>query len=125
MMSGWNASLPAGTGVCVVKTLEAETSSSACLEGQFFFIHQHADALDGEERGVAFVHVADRRLVAERGQRPHAADAQQHFLPYAHVLIAAVEPCRDLAILGPVRRHVGVHQVQQRCARPAPSRCTP
>ena len=40
---------------------------------------------------MALVHVEDARLDAERGQRPHAADAEQELLPDAVLAVAAVE----------------------------------
>ena len=52
--------MPAGTGVCVVKTLVAITCWRASSKLSFAVLQQRADALQRQERGVAFVHVADR-----------------------------------------------------------------
>ncbi len=54
-------------------------------------LDERAQPLDREERRVALVHVEDARLDTERGQRPHAADAEQELLPDAVLAVAAVE----------------------------------
>ena len=53
-----NASWPAGTGVCVVKTVVRRTSSSADVERRAL-VDELADALQHDERGVSFVQVPD------------------------------------------------------------------
>ena len=93
--SGSNASLPAGTGVWVVKTVEARTSSSASARSAWPSAMQRPQALERQERRVALVHVEDRRREADRGQRAHAADAQQDLLPDARLAVAAVERAGD------------------------------
>ena len=45
-------------------------------------------------------------------QGPHAADAQHHLLADSHVVVAPVQPSRDLPILGAVLRDVGIEQIQ-------------
>ena len=67
-----NASWPAGTGVCVVKTVVRRTSSSAVVE-RVAALEQIADALQHDERRVAFVEVPDRR----RRARARAARARR------------------------------------------------
>ena len=61
---------------------------------------------------MALVHVANGRRLAHGPQGPHAADAQHHLLADSHVVVAAVQPGRDLPILGAVLRDVGVEQIQ-------------
>ena len=56
-------------------------------------------------------------------RRPDAADAQHHFLPDAHVVIAAVEPGGDLAIVGAVLRNVACRAGRAARGRPGSARC--
>ena len=110
---GAKTSLPAGTGVCVVKQVPAATASRAVAKSSLCSSIMHADAFQAAKRRVPFVHVADGRRLAEGPQGPDAADAQDHFLADAHVVIAAVEPGGDLPIVGVVLRDVGVEQIQR------------
>ena len=110
------ASLPAGTGVWVVNSALARTAHSAASNGSPSSSHQLAHALELEERGMPFVHVPDRRLQTQRPQHPHPADAQHHLLRDAHLLVAAVQPGRQLPIGGRVLLDVGVHQVERDAA---------
>jgi hypothetical protein len=66
--------------------------------------------LDAEERGVAFVHVPGGRRDPERAQRAHAADAEDHLLLDAGVVVPAVELVGDRAVRLRVLREVGVEQ---------------
>ncbi|CAB4930173.1 unannotated protein [freshwater metagenome] len=73
------------------------------------------DALDAEEAGVALVHVEDlwRRSAGDAGEhadRPHAADAEEHFLLQAVLAAAAVQSVGDLALGGRVLLDVGVEE---------------
>ena len=77
--------------------------------------HPLAHELERGERAVALVQVQDAGRDAQRRQRAHAADAEQQLLPDADALVAAVEPRRQLAILGLVAVDVRVEQ-QQRVA---------
>src|SRR4029077_3034705 len=43
-------------------------------------LHQMACALDAQETGVAFVHVAEHRLLAHRDERTISADPKHHEL---------------------------------------------
>ena len=61
---------------------------------------------------MAFIHVADGRLVAEGREGFHAADAQKDFLADAHVLIAAVESGGDFAVFGTIGRDIGIQQIE-------------
>ncbi len=83
------------------------------FEGELFFLHQDADAFDGKEGGMAFVHMTDGGLVAEGGEGTHAADAEEDLLADAHVLVTAVEACGDFAVFGAVGGDIGVHQVHK------------
>ena len=78
--------------------------------------HQLTAELQHEEGRVALVHVPDIRLVAKAPQGAHTADAQHQLLRDAHLLVAAVEPRRELAILGAIRVDVGVHQEERHAA---------
>ena len=61
---------------------------------------------------MAFVHVKNFRVDAERAERFHAADAEHHFLAHPHFEIAAVELRRDQTILGAVFRRIGIEQIK-------------
>ncbi len=76
------------------------------------FAHQHAHALEHEERGVTFVDVPCRGLDAHRRQRARATHTEHDLLLDARVAVAAVEAMRRGAILGAVRFEVGVEKVQ-------------
>ena len=120
----WNgkASWPAGTGVCVVNTVLCAHRLERVVE-RLALLDVLADALQRDERGVAFVQVPHRRLDAQRAQRPHAADAEDDFLLDARLAIAAVEARRQLAVPGRVLVEVGVEQEQAHVADPhAPHR---
>ena len=75
-----------------------------------------ADALQDDERGVAFVEVIDRRVDAHRLEHAHAADAEDDLLLDARLAVAAVEARRQLAIPRRVLLEVGVEQVQLHAA---------
>ena len=79
-----------------------------------------ADALQRDERRVAFVQVPHRGRDAQRAQRAHAADAEDHLLLDAHLAIAAVEARRELAIPRRVLREIGVEQEQAHAPEPNP-----
>ena len=51
--------------------------------------------------------------LTEGPQGADAADAQDHFLPDAHVVVAAVEAVGDLAVFGAVLRDIGVEQIKR------------
>ena len=59
-------------------------------EIQVVFFHLQADALEAAECGVAFVHMANRRRLAQGAERADTADPQHHFLPDAGVVVAPV-----------------------------------
>src|SRR5258708_2072334 len=71
--------------------------------------HQDVDAFEGEEGGMAFVHVIDGRSDAHDAERAEAADAEDDLLPDASVGIAAVKLVGDVAHLRiGVLREVGI-----------------
>ena len=65
---------------------------------------------DGEQRGVALVHVADFGLHAEGVQQGDAAEAEDGLLAEAVVGVAAVEVVGEAAVPGVVAFDVGVEQ---------------
>ena len=77
---GSKISLPAGTGVCVVKTVDARSRAMRVVARELLLLDELAQPLELEERGVPLVHVEDRRLDAERAQRPDAAEAEHELL---------------------------------------------
>ena len=81
-------SLPAGTGVWVVKTVERLDVRDRVV-GRHAVLDERADALDREEGGVALVHVEDVRVDAERLERADAANAEQQLLADAVLAVAA------------------------------------
>ena len=92
--SGSNTSFPAGTGVCVVKTVDARSRSSASRGRQPLLLDELAHALELEKGRVPLVQVEDRRIEAEPAQHAHAADAEHELLAQPVLAVAAVERCR-------------------------------
>ena len=82
-------------------------------EGDVALVHQQADALQRQEGGMPFVHVADIGDDPQGAQGADAADAQQDLLDHAHLLVADVELGGDQAVLGRVGLQVGVQQVER------------
>ena len=68
MSSRGKRSMPAGTGVCVVKTVPARETSSAVSKssGALVADGELADPLEAEEAGVALVGVEHLRRRARR-----------------------------------------------------------
>src|SRR5450432_3048448 len=70
------------------------------------------EKFEGQEGGVAFVHVITRqRIVAEGAKHAHATDTQNYFLTQAIVRIAAVEAASERAIHVGVGGQVGVQKI--------------
>ena len=116
-ISTGNRSIPAGTGVCVVNTVDDRTTVSAVSKSSPASI-EFADAFDAEKSRVAFVHVEHlgRRQplhLDERADRAHPADACQNLLLDPVFLVAAVEPVGDTAKIVVVLRDVGIQQQQR------------
>ena len=83
------------------------------LEGELVFLDEAAHALDGQKRGMAFVHVPDRGLQIQPVQRAQAADSQDNLLPDARKIVAAIKLIGDLAMFDAlVFRNVGVQQIE-------------
>ena len=104
--------MPAGTEVCVVKTLLARvaTCASSKLKPSG---HQDPNALQREECRVPLIHVIYRGLQPQQLQRAETADAQHDLLADALVLIAGVELAGDIAMRGiGVLRDVGIQQIE-------------
>ena len=117
-----NASWPAGTGVCVVNTVERRTSSSASSNDRPCSI---ISRMRCRATNAAWPSLRCHTVGAMpmRAQRAHAADAENDFLLDARFAIAAVEPRRQLAIPRRVFREVGVEQEQPHAPEPhAPHR---
>ena len=87
------------------------------VETQTLVRHQNANAFDGQERRVAFVHVIDGGVESQGFEGAQAADAEDDFLANALVIVAAVELVGDLAMLADgVLRDVAVEQVELHAA---------
>src|SRR5512132_363336 len=76
-------------------------------------LYQLAGQLKHQEGRVALVHMPDGRVESHLSQRADAANAQHNLLRDAHLLVAAVEPRRQLAILWAIGVDVGIHQEQR------------
>ncbi len=109
--------MPAGTGVCVVKTVPPRTACSASAKDS------PCDSVSSRirsialEAGVTLVGVEHLGLrgageLAVRPQRAHPADTQQHLLAQPVVLAAAVEPVGDHPLGRGVLLDVAVQQQQ-------------
>ena len=77
--------------------------------------HPHA-----RERRVPLVEMDDRRPLAERLERHHAADTKQHLLLHAKLRFALVEAFGQLPIRKRVLREIRVEKQQARAADPLP-----
>jgi hypothetical protein len=53
-----------------------------------------------KKSGVAFVHMVNRGLQANRLQRSVAADSKQNLLPDSHLVVAAVQLVGQIALFG-------------------------
>ena len=112
MSAGAYASFPAATGVWVVNTTRARTSVERALE-RLATPERLARELERGEGGVTLVQVVERGPDAERGERAHAADAEERVLHEPVFAVADVELRGDEPVDGRVRGHVGVEQVQR------------
>ncbi len=101
----------------MVKTLLAREACSASSKLKTVIRHQNANALDGQECGMPFVHVIDGGAEAQRLERAQAADAEHDLLVNALVIVAAVELIGDLAMLRRgVLRDVAIEQIELHAA---------
>ena len=119
-MSSAKWSWPAGTAVCVVKTVLTATASSAAREVEA--LPSSCSRMRSSTRNAAWpslmCHTVGCRPTAR--ERAHAADAEHDLLLDARGAVAAVEPVRDVAVARAVVLEVGVEQVERtrgrRCA---------
>ena len=110
-----NASCPAGTGVCVVNTVERFTSSSASSNERPCSIISRMRCSATNAAWPSFrCHTVG--VMPSARKRADAADAEDDFLLDAGLAIAAVEARRQLAIPRRVFREVGVEQEQPHAA---------
>lgn len=79
-------------------------------------VHQVADALDADERGMSLVAVEHVVLDAQCAQCADTADPEQDFLLEAVLPVAAVEVVGDLAVFLEVGLEIRVEQVEIRAA---------
>ena len=101
--------------MCVVKTICAATRRSASSASMPSVAMRWRTSSSAANALWPSFRCSDAGRDAQRGERPHAADAEQQLLADADALVAAVEPRRQLAILGLVAVDVRVEQ-QQRVA---------
>ena len=72
--------------------------------------------LQAAERRVAFIHVPHCRIVAQRAQRAHAADAQNDLLLQAAFQIAVVQARGEFPIGRRIALDIGIDQEQRHAA---------
>ena len=83
------------------------------VEIELLVAHIEPDLFQGEEGGVAFIHMEHGGLESHGLQSARAADTEDDFLADPGVHVAAVEGIGDVAILGQyVVGDIGVQQVQ-------------
>ena len=70
------------------------------LEHEAFFVHARANGLEDGEDTVAFVEMQDSRCDSHCPKRTEPADAEQQLLADANASVTAIEPRRELAVLG-------------------------
>src|ERR1700722_15498257 len=75
-------------------------------------LHVLADSFQGEERGVAFVHMIDLRMDAKGVQGPDSAYAEDNLLPNSHLQIAAIKLFGDRAIFRRILLDIRIKQVK-------------
>ncbi len=80
------------------------------------FMHEMTGSLDHQQRGVAFIQMADLDVQSERVDQPPSAHAENDFLQQANLRVAAVQRGRQSAVRRCVERIVAVEQIQGRPA---------
>ena len=108
MSSTGKRSMPAGTGVCVVKTQPRTVSTASERQA---LADELAERAPAEEAGVPLVRVEDLRLEA-RLQGPDAADAEEDLLADAVLGVAAVEPVGHQPAVRGVPVDVAVQEIE-------------
>ena len=81
-------------------------------EGEPPLLHEQADTLKDEERGMPLVHMIHGGPDAEGAHELDPAHAEQNFLTEAAIPVSLVQPGGDLAIVGGIAGRVGVQQIQ-------------
>ncbi len=118
--SAGNRSMPAGTGVWVVKTVPARVSSSASSKPRPRSMYSRIRSTPRKPACPSLVWKTSGSAVPGGGavgpHRPHPADAEQQFLAQPVLGAAAVQPVGHLAQGGLVLLHVGVQQQQRHAA---------
>ena len=66
---------------------------------------------NGQQRGMALVHVIHGGLVFERAQQARATNAEDGFLAQAIIGVAAVELIGDVAVLRVVLLQIGIEEI--------------
>ena len=114
--STWSAgyvSLPAGTGVCVVKIGPSRDGVESRRRARRRWARAASSDMNAAWPSLRW---SEARLDPHRGERAHAADAEQDVLREPRVGLADVEPRRDPAGGEVVLRALGVEQVERHAA---------
>ena len=82
------------------------------IEIQLLLDDVASDALEREKGRVAFVHVEDFGVDAERAERFDATDAKHDLLAHSHLEIAAIKLRGNETILRAVFRRIGIEQIK-------------
>ena len=106
-------SLPAGTGVWVVKTSRSTTSAQRLVPPRARRRAARCSSSNAASAGWPSFRCYDRRIDAERGQRARAAHAEHGVLREPDRAAALVEARRDPAPDDRVLRTVGVEQEER------------
>src|SRR5439155_324914 len=84
--------------------------------------HELAHPFDEHEGGVPFVRVPGGRVVSQRPERPHAADAQNPLLPQSQVGPTGVQPMTQPTVRWVILLEVRVEQKNRHAAHHDPPR---
>jgi len=87
-------------------------SLARLIEGEGVSEAEQASAFEGQEGGMAFVHVADGGFDTECGERADASDTEDDFLADAHVMVAEIETAGDVAVVVGVFGEVGIEEIE-------------
>ena len=82
------------------------------VEAHAVVFHPRTDGFQRSETTMPFVEMIHAGRDAQRPQGADAAHAGHQFLADARAVVAAIQPCRQFAILGTVAGYVAVQQVQ-------------
>lgn len=84
-----------------------------CVKRKAVFLHEQADAFQGCEGRVSFVHVVDGGIEFQGFDGPGSANSQEDLLPDARFGVATIELVGDAPVFGRVFRHVGVQKEER------------